>query len=71
MHLPCLIDLLIAQAYFLTDAHVRLAMPEIVRNTDVPFWDWAKRIIAQANANESGSLSQLKVEAKVRFLLKR
>lgn len=66
-----LIDLLIAQAYFLTDAHLRLAMPEIVGNSDVDFWDWATRIIAQANANESGSISQLKAEAKVRFLFKR
>lgn len=68
---PYLIDLLIAQAYFLTDAHLRLAMPEIVENTDVGFWDWATRIIAQANANESGSLLRLKSEAKVRLLLSR
>ena len=65
-----LIDLLIAQAYFLTDAHVKLAMPEII-STDPPFWDWATRVISDANANESAVEAQLEREAKRRYLLKR
>lgn len=68
---PYLIDMLIAQAYFLTDAHVRLAMPELVSDAPSPNWDWAEKKIAEANANETSVLSQLRRESKVRYLLKR
>lgn len=48
---PVVVDLLIAQAYYLTDLHVRLAMPEMVAGVGVPDWDWAAGVVASANAN--------------------
>lgn len=66
-----LIDLLIAQAYFLTDAHVRLSMPSLLPNHEPGFWDWSVQRIADANANERTVLAELQGEATIRYIRKR
>lgn len=66
---PYLIELLIAQAYFLTDAHVRLAMPDVLPAVEPGIWNWAEQRIAQANANEKSVLGDLQAEA-IRYYLR-
>lgn len=61
---PFVVDLLIAQAYFLTDAHIRLAMPALIPKQTPKIWDWAAFVVAQANANERSVLSDLGKESK-------
>ncbi len=65
---PFVIDLLISQAYFLTDAHIRLAMPELMPKQSPKIWDWAKSTIAQANSNERTVLAELGMESKRHWL---
>jgi hypothetical protein len=65
---PFVIDLLISQAYFLTDAHIRMAMPELMPKQSPKIWDWAKSIIAQANSNERTVLADLGEESKRHLL---
>ena len=66
---PEVVDLLIAQAYFLTDAHVKIGMRNCIAEitgTDDPLydispsWKWAHEIIEQANANEKATVQLLK-----------
>lgn len=59
---PSVVDLLIAQAYFLTDAHVRLAMPDLVAGIAPPSWSWAAETIGAANANLSSTAELLSRE---------
>ena len=66
---PYLIDLLIAQAYFLTNAHVRLSMPDILPVVEPGIWNWAEQRIAQANANEKSVLGDLQAEA-IRYYIR-
>ncbi len=65
---PYLINLLISQAYFLTDAHIRLSMPELRKDENVPFCDWATERIREANANEASTLKKLEREAAVQMI---
>lgn len=65
---PYLINLLIAQAYFLTDAHIRIAMPELRPTSEPVFWEWAVKCVHDANANEEATLARLKSEATVHLL---
>lgn len=59
---PIVVDLLIAQAYFLTDAHVRLAMPDIVHDPAPPMWQWAVDVIRAANANQATTRALIESE---------
>jgi hypothetical protein len=64
------IDLLVCQAYFLTDAHLRLAVPKLLPSPMPPMWDWAVKKIADANANETSVANQLQSEAKRRVFIR-
>jgi hypothetical protein len=72
------VDLLIAQGYFLTDAHLTVGMPELVtqasgkddsRTDEIPSWEWAHRTVEQANANEEAFRKLLRKASKQKFLL--
>ncbi len=52
---PTVVDLLIAQAYVLTDYHVRLAIPDLVPDAGPPSWPWALDALAAANANQAAT----------------
>lgn len=67
---PTVVDLLIAQAYFLTDFHVRLAMPDLVQGTSLPVWPWAAEVISAANANRAATTALIS-EQTPRLLLGR
>lgn len=64
---PTVVDLLIAQAYFLTDAHLRLAMPDLV-NDDSSRWEWAVQTITRANANQAATADIIASETPRRLL---
>lgn len=68
---PGLVDLLIAQAYFLTDAHVRVAMPELVADTAAPTWAWAVEVIRSANANYHSTRSLIARETERSYIGRR
>ena len=64
------IDLLVCQAYFLADAHLRLAVPKLLPRPMPPMWDWAVKKIADANANETSVAHELQCEAKRRVFIR-
>lgn len=68
---PIIVDLLIAQAYFLTDAHVRLAMPDLIPDPAPPMWDWAVEIIRSANVNHADTRALIMSETPRRYLGRR
>lgn len=77
-HRPEVVDLLIAQGYFLTDAHLTVGMPELVtqasggddpRTDEIPSWGWAHRTVEQANANEEATRKLLREASKQKYLL--
>ncbi|MCS4159414.1 patatin-like phospholipase family protein [Salinibacter ruber] len=77
-HRPEVVTLLIAQGYFLTDAHLKVGMPELVsqassednsRTDKTPPWEWAYRTIEQANANEEAVRKLLRKASKQKLLL--
>jgi predicted acylesterase/phospholipase RssA len=77
-HKPEVVDLLIAQGYFLTDAHLTVGMPELVakvsdgndpRTEERPTWEWAHRTVERANANEEAFRKLLRKASKQKFLL--
>lgn len=69
---PLVVDLLIAQGYFLSDFLVKLTMPELVFVSDrewyaadvAPEWEWAHATVSAANANSETTKGQLKSAAK-------
>lgn len=68
---PTVVDLLIAQAYFLTDAHVRIAMPTLIPDPLVPMWPWAVEVIRSANANQTATAALIASETPRRYLGRR
>ena len=68
---PAVVDLLIAQAYVLTDFHVRLAMPDLVGNVGHPDWPWAAGVISAANANHAATASIITEQTPRRLLGRR
>lgn len=68
---PVVVDLLIAQAYFLTDAHVRLAMPGLIPDPAPPIWDWAVETVHTANANRADTKSLILSETPRRYFGRR
>lgn len=61
---PRVIELLMAQAYFLTDAHVHLAMPDLLPDPVPPTWDWAVSTIRSANANHADTEALIQSETR-------
>lgn len=68
---PTIVDLLIAQAYFLTDFHARLSMPDLLTDSAAPGWTWALNIIQSANANHAATASLIASESDRRLLGRR
>lgn len=67
-HTPEVVDLLIAQAYFLTDAHLKIGMRDylaVITGVDdplhgiTPSWEWAHEVVERANANEKATVQLL------------
>jgi hypothetical protein len=79
-HTAEVIDLLIAQGYFLTDAKMKIGMPDLVaQGTGVvdtrsavlrPTWDWARAVIHTANSHQVHAQRVLQ-EAQARKILGR
>jgi NTE family protein len=75
-HAPAVVDLLIAQAYFLTDAHLKIGMRDhlaAITGFDdplhgiTPSWEWAHEVIERANANEKATVQLLKRASEQRL----
>lgn len=79
-HRPRVVDLLIAQGYFLTDAHAKVSMPKVVaaatgesdvRHGTTPSWPWAHEVVERANANQESTAQLLKKASERKPLLGR
>ncbi|MCB0713103.1 MAG: patatin-like phospholipase family protein [Ignavibacteriae bacterium] len=67
---PKVFDLLVAQGYFLTDAYLKLSMPDVLLHyselTDLndlqgdASWDWAQQVISGANNNPQDTMVLLR-----------
>ena len=67
---PDVFDLLVAQGYFLADAYLRTGVPSVIRECSGgtnptcrqlrPSWDWAYKVIADANAHSLSTTSLLR-----------
>jgi predicted acylesterase/phospholipase RssA len=77
-HRPIVVDLLIAQGYFLADAHLTVGVTDLVLQASsengtvaeqTPSWEWAHQVIEQANANEEATRELLREAGERRFLL--
>ena len=78
---PVVLDLLIAQGYFLADAVTKLAMPDVLYPDEklpnryapsrTPEWSFAHAAVQAANANETALCTQLKAASKRAMLLGR
>ena len=68
---PTVVDLLIAQAYFLTDAHIQLAMSNLFPDPAPPMWAWAVETIQSANANHTAITTLIASETPRRYLGRR
>lgn len=75
---PDVVDLLIAQGYFLTDSRLTVGMPELVTQAsgaddpvvdEMPSWEWAHQTIEWANANEVSTRKLLRRANELRFFL--
>jgi predicted acylesterase/phospholipase RssA len=77
-HHPDVIDLLIAQGYFLTDSRLTVGMPDLVTRAsgaddpiggERPSWEWAHQTIEQANSNERATKELLRKAGEQKFFL--
>lgn len=75
---PAVIELLIAQGYFLTDFYVKLTMPDLALTNDgaswysdalAPSWPAAHRAVALASANRAESERSLRLASSRRIIL--
>jgi predicted acylesterase/phospholipase RssA len=74
---PDVLDLLVAQGYFLADAQVKIAMPELVAECASaadprgpaarPRWDWARDVTTRANENTADSVAVLRSAGRRRL----
>ena len=77
---PDVVDLLIAQGYFATDAHIKVNMPKLLaalnevddpRYDLSPSWEWAHDVVKRANANEESTRRVLQEAAELKTLFGR
>jgi hypothetical protein len=77
---PDIVELLIAQGYFLTDLFVKQGMPDLLAADSqpnwysgglAPLWPRAHTTIAAANANQGATLARLKTAAETQVLIGR
>lgn len=77
---PDIVELLIAQGYFLTDLFVKQAMPALVSTDSQPDWyggdlapSWprAGAAVTMANANQAATVARLKTAAEIQVLIGR
>lgn len=71
---PEVFDMLVAQGYFTADAYLKIGIPEVISACSngrdpasrelKPAWDWAHRVVADANAHPEHTLAVLRTASR-------